>query len=216
MKYNPDQHHRRSIRLKGYDYSSAGAYFITICAFQRHCLFGQVVDGAMQLNEFGQMVAEEWLLSKEIRQEIDFDEWVIMPNHLHGIVLIEPIDPEGANNRLPLRQAPVGANGCLPSSFCLPSPSLGLPSSSWRNHPHPLVPPMRPRSLASFIAGFKSAVTKRINTRRGAAGTPVWQRNYYDHIIRNERSLQHIRHYTKNNPLTWADDQLHPCNPSKW
>ncbi len=225
MKYNPDKHHPRSTRLKGYDYSSAGAYFITICAFQRHCLFGQVVDGEMQLNEFGQMAAEEWLHSKEIRQEIDFDEWIIMPNHLHGIVLIESTapagengqislpqagDPEGANNHLPLRQPPVGANGCLPSS------SLCLPSSSWRNDPYRLVPPMRPRSLASFIAGFKSATTKRINTLRDAAGTPVWQRNYYDHIIRDERSLQHMRHYIKNNPLTWADDQLHPCNPSKW
>ncbi len=190
MKYNPNKHHRRSLRLKGYDYSAAGAYFITICTFQRQCLFGQVVEGEMQLNEFGQIVAEEWLHSKEIRQEIDFDEWVIMPNHLHGIVLIESIDP-------------VGANGCLPSS-------------PWCNDPHRLVPPMRPRSLASLIAGFKSATTTRINTLRDAAGTPIWQRNYYDHIIRNERSLQHIRHYTTNNPLTWADDQLHPSNPSKW
>jgi putative transposase len=162
MKYNPNKHHRRSSRLKGYDYSAAGAYFITICTFQRQCLFGQVVNGEMQLNEFGQMVAKEWLHSKELRQEIDFDEWVIMPNHLHGIVLIESIDP-------------VGANGCLPSS------------SSWRNDPHRLVPSMRPRSLASFIAGFKSATTKRINTVREAAGTPVWQRNYYDHI--SERAI---------------------------
>ena len=204
MKYNPHKHHRRSIRLKGYDYSAAGAYFITICAFQRQCLFGQVVNGEIQLNEFGQMVAEEWLHSKEIRQEIDFDAWVIMPNHLHGIVLIESIDP-------------VGANGCLPSEFDGEGANHHLPSSSpLRHDPHRLVPPMRPRSLASFIAGFKSATTKRINTLRNAAGTPVWQRNYYDHIIRNERSLQHMRHYIKNNPLTWADDQLHPCNPSKW
>ncbi|MGB3138135.1 MAG: transposase [Nodosilinea sp.] len=203
MKYNPDKHHRSSIRLKGYDYSAAGAYFITICAFQRHCLFGQIVEGEMQLNEFGQIVAEEWLHSKEIRQEIDFDAWVIMPDHLHGVVLIESINPEGANNHLPLRQTLVGANGCLPSS-------------SWRNNPHRLVPPMRPRSLASFIAGFKSATTKRINTLRDAAGTPVWQRNYYDHIIRNDQSLQHIRHYITNNPLTWADDKLHPLNLSTW
>ena len=75
---------------------------------------------------------------------------------------------------------------------------------------------MRPRSLASFIAGFKSATTTRINTLRDAAGTPVWQRNYYDHIIWNERSLQYMRHYITNNPLTWAEDQLHPSNPSKW
>ncbi len=188
MKYDPDKHHRRSIRLKDYDYSSAGAYFVTICTFQRQCLFGQIVDGAMQLNEIGQIVAEEWLQSRMIRKEIDFDQWVIMPNHLHGIILIEPTNP-------------VGANGCLPIR---------------ENHSHRMVPPMKKRSLSSFIAGYKSATTKRINALRNAAKTSVWQRNYYEHIICNDDSLQYIRQYIQNNPATWQEDQLNLSNPSKF
>lgn len=189
MKYNPDKHHRRSIRLKGYDYASGGAYFVTICTFRRHCLFGQIVDGEMQLNEIDHIVAEEWLQSRMMRKEIDFGQWVIVPNHLHGIVWIEPTDPVGANGRLPLQR-------------------MGQPQRG--------VPPMKPRSLSSFIAGFKSATTKRINTARNSPGTPVWQRNYYDHIIRSEKSLQHIQQYIQNNPATWQDDQLNPANPSKF
>jgi len=188
MKYDPDKHHRRSIRRKGYDYSSGGAYFVTLCTFQRQCLFGQIVDGEMQLNEIGQIVVEEWLQSRMIRKEIDFDQWVIMPNHLHGIVLIEPTDP-------------VGANGCLPTK---------------EDHSHRMVPSMKKRSLPSLIAGYKSSTTKRINTLRNAAGTPVWQRNYYEHIIRSDNSLQYIQQYIQNNPATWQDDRLNPSNPSKF
>lgn len=189
MPYHPDQHHRRSIRLKGYDYASAGAYFITLCTFQRQCLFGKIIDGTMQLNECGQIIAEEWLQSSAIRQEIDFDQWVIMPNHLHGIVLITPINPVGAHNR-------VGAHGRAPLR-------MGIAHR-------------RPRSLSSFIAGFKSTTTKRINIARNLPRTPVWQRNYYDHIIRSEKSLQYIQQYIQNNPATWPDDQLNPSNPSKF
>lgn len=195
MPYNPDKHHRRSIRLKGYDYSSAGAYFITLCTFQRQCLFGQIIDGTMQLNEFGKIVAAEWLQSSTIRQEIDFDRWVIMPNHLHGIVLIDPIHPMGSHGR-------VGANGRLPLRCT--------------DHSQRVVPPMKPRSLSSFIAGFKSATTKRINIARNLPRTPVWQRNYYDHIIRSEKSLRYIQQYIQNNPATWQDDRLNSSNPSKY
>lgn len=197
MKYNPDKHHRRSIRLKGYDYASAGAYFVTICTHQRQCLFGEIVDGELQLSEFGQIVSDEWIRSRSIRHEIDFDAWVIMPNHIHGIVLIQPSD---------VPQDLVGANGRLPLHDRAFHPTN-------QNH---IAPPMKPRSLSSFIAGFKSVTTKQINIRRNAAGTPVWQRNYYEHIIRNEESLQHLRQYIHNNPLSWQEDQLHPDNPSKW
>ena len=185
MPYHPDQHHRRSIRLKGYDYSSTGAYFITLCTFQRQCLFGQIIDGVMQLNDLGTIVAEEWRQSSTIRQEVDFDQWVIMPNHLHGIVLINATDPVGANRVGAHRRAPL---------------QMGVAHR-------------KPRSLSSFVAGFKSATTKRLNTLRNTAGTPVWQRNYYEHIIRNEASLHQIRQYIQSNPATWQDDQL---NPSKF
>ncbi len=180
MKYNPDKHHRRSIRLKGYDYSSPGAYFIN------------VVDGEMQLNPFGEIVAEEWLRSQNIRQEINLDAWVVMPNHIHGIVFIKgktsqqvSDDSSQMSNQL---QNPVGAN-------C-----------------HSPLQRMASRSLSSFITGFKSTATKRINILRNTPRTPVWQRNYYEHIIRNEESLEHTRRYIQTNPVNWSNDQLHPEN----
>ena len=183
MKYDPNKHHRRSIRLKGYDYSQPGAYFVTICAYQRQCVFGDVVDGQMVLNQYGMVVADEWQKSSAIRREIKLDAWVIMPNHFHGIVII--------NNN------PVGANGRSP-----------LP-----NNRHPQ---MKPKSLSSLMAGFKSITTKKINILRDTPETPLWQRNYYEHIIRNEEAMNKIRQYIINNPLSWENDQLHPQNPSKW
>ncbi|MGH2568954.1 MAG: transposase [Bacteroidota bacterium] len=88
MKYNPRLHHRRSIRLKGYDYSSEGGYFVTICTHNRECLFGEVVEEKMRLNEIGQIVKEEWARTSEIRQEVGLDAFVVMPNHLHGVIII--------------------------------------------------------------------------------------------------------------------------------
>ncbi|HOX47124.1 MAG TPA: hypothetical protein PK668_26255 [Myxococcota bacterium] len=90
MRFDPSRHHRRSIRLRGYDYTQAGAYFVTVCAKDRENLFGEVVDGAMRLNQIGRIVDDEWRLSATLRDEIEMDDWVVMPNHLHGIVLIDP------------------------------------------------------------------------------------------------------------------------------
>ncbi len=197
MPYNPQTHHRRSIRLQGYDYTTPGAYFITLCTHQRQCLFGDIVDGQMQLNAWGRIVADEWLKSATIRQEIELDEWVVMPNHFHGIVFIQSIETDrsvGANGDS------VGANGRSP-----------LQVSRHDRSPQPgVAPSMQPRSLSSLIAGFKSATTKHINIARKAPGTPVWQRNY-DHIIRNEDALHQIRDYVQTNPCRWEGDRLHPA-----
>ena len=168
---------RRSIRLHGYDYSQMGAYFVTICAHNRACLFGDIVESEMQLNSIGEIVAEEWTKSELVRSEIKLDEWVVMPNHLHAIVWITHSSRVGATGRSPLRIA---------------GP--------------------RPGSLGAMIAGFKSAATKRINTARNAPGVPVWQRNYYEHVIRNECSLDRIRQYIRYNPLKWPDDPDNPAN----
>ena len=88
MTFRHDKHHRRSIRLRGYDYSRAGAYFVTMCVQNRACLFGDVVDGQMVVNPLGRIVADEWIKTADIRNEIELDEWVVMPNHFHGIVWI--------------------------------------------------------------------------------------------------------------------------------
>ena len=180
MKYDPDKHHRRSIRLKGYDYSSPGKYFITICCYQRQCLLGEIASGEMVLNELGQIVAAEWQRSAEIRQsEITLDAWVVMPNHIHGIVVI-------------------------------PASASHSPAKSPHTNPR-----MRPRSISSLISGFKSATTQ-INQFRNSPGDPVWQRNYYENIIRGQPMLEHVQQYIYNNPSSWISDQLHPANPSKW
>ena len=182
MKYDPNIHHRRSIRLPGYDYRQSGAYFVTICAYQRQCLFGDIVNGQMILNQSGMVVADEWQKSALIRREIKLDAWVVMPNHFHGIVIIN--NNVGANGRSPLHN--------------------GSPVR------------IKPQSLSSLMAGFKSITTKKINILRDAPGIKLWQRNYYEHIIRNQDAMDKIRQYIINNPVSWEIDQLHPDNPSKW
>ncbi|MBC7263399.1 MAG: transposase [Chloroflexi bacterium] len=176
--YDPQKHHRRSIRLKGYDYTQPGAYFITLVAHQHEMLFGEVVDGEMILSEYGRIVAEEWERTALVRPYVQLDEFVVMPNHIHGIVWIVD-DAVGATRRV----APT-ANG----------------------YPTGLVS----KSLGAIVAQFKSIVTKRIAKTRGAPGTPVWQRNYWEHIIRNEAALDRIREYILTNPLRWVLDRENP------
>jgi REP element-mobilizing transposase RayT len=188
MKYDPDRHHRRSIRLPNHNYAASGLYFITICANECECLFGEIIAGKMQLNANGEIVAQEWLKSQSIRAEITLDTWVVMPNHFHGIVAIN------ADKIIPDNIA--GAFG-------------QTPPSSDRS---PRIPVNRAKSLSRLISGFKSSVTKQINLLREMPGVPVWQRNYYEHIIRNPQALLNIRHYVENNPLNWTADQLHPVN----
>lgn len=191
MSYNPDKHHRRSIRLKGYDYSSTGVYFITLCTYQRECLFGEIIDGRMQLNQFGEIVAEEWLKSAKIRREIELDNWVVMPNHFHAIVVID--------------RALSGMGECHSS----------LPEChSSKSSPESNKIKMKPRSLSSFVTGFKSSVTRQINQIRHNSDCPVWQRNYYDRIVRDTEAWEKIYNYIDTNPRTWEIDRLHPTHPN--
>jgi REP element-mobilizing transposase RayT len=187
MNQDPTRHHRRSLRLPAYDYAQAGAYFVTMVAHQRQCLFGEIVDGRVVKNGYGEAVEHEWFLSSEIRPGIQLDAFVVMPNHVHGIVIIG--DRVGAHS-------------------CAPLPSLSHGRAPLRNSPSP----RPPRSLGSFIAGFKSAATKRINEMRRTPGNAVWQRNYYEHVIRDERELDVIRQYCVENPLRWAEDRENPDN----
>lgn len=188
----PGPRQRRSIRLRDYDYTQAGAYFLTICTYERSSWFGYIENDAMILNEFGEIVREEWLLSADIRSEIELGDYVIMPNHLHGIVWIianedrdvGATDPVGATGRSPLR--------------------------THASAPIPTGPP--PKSIGAFVAGFKSAATKRINQIRRTPGVPVWQRNYYEHVIRKEADYQRIAEYIDQNPQRWAMDSLNPIN----
>ncbi|MBE9226591.1 transposase [Phormidium sp. LEGE 05292] len=196
MKYDPAKHHRRSIRLRGYDYSLAGAYFITICTWQRECLFGQIINGEMQLSHWGEIVNSHWQNLPKFHPNLELDEFVIMPNHLHSIIVL-------INNNS------VGAG--------LADMSERKQITSRQNPPFPVPQKQQNcKNLPEILRGFKTFSARRINQMRRNCGVPVWQRNYYEHIIRNDESLQHIRQYIINNPLTWELDQLHPNSPSKW
>lgn len=161
---------RRSIRWADYDYRLSGLYFVTICAHERLCLFGDIVGNTVRLNAAGQAVAAEWVRSGEIRREIALDAFVVMPNHLHGIVAVDQ-----------------------------------------SVHPAGSAPGRRNRSLGSLINGFKAATTRRLNELRGTVGASVWQRNYYEHVVRNEGELNRIREYIALNPAKWAADRENPA-----
>ncbi len=211
MRYNPEKHHRHSIRLKGYDYAQPGAYFVTIVTQDRACLFGDVVDGQMRLNECGVIVHQEWFRSANIRHEIALyaDEFVVMPNHIHGIVWI--VDDGGMTDVMTTDT--VGATGSTVGATGSTVGATGSTVGATGRSPLPSGPAKR--SLASFVAGFKSATTKRINQHRGTPGAPVWQRNYFEHIIRNDESLDRIRRYIAENPLHWYFDRENPSHVGK-
>src|SRR5438093_2097370 len=187
------RHHRRSIRLQGYDYSQPGMYFVTVCTEGLELLFGEVEKGEMVVNEYGRVVWEEWHRSAEIRREVRLDEFMVMPNHLHGIMVITCAEAHrvGATGHHEIIAIEVGAHGRAPLQH---------------RQLH-----RQPRSLGSFVAGFKSATTKRINELRGTPGVPLWQRNYHEHVIRSEDELHRIREYIQTNPLRWELDRENPA-----
>ncbi len=166
---------RRSIRLSHFDYSQAGAYFITLCAHERQCLFGNIVNHQVKLNHLGKIIADEWEKTGLIRKQVELDSWVIMPNHFHAILFINWND-----------QVNQGFN----------------------NNQIPAIGP-KTKSLGAIVGGFKAAVTRRNNLRLSDNNQKVWQRNYWDRVIRNEEELSQIREYIQNNPLKWELDKLY-------
>ncbi len=163
---------RKSIRLRNYDYSLPGSYFVTICVKDRKNLFGDIIDGVMHLNQYGMIVKSMWDEITNHYNGILLDEFIVMPNHVHGIIII--IDNV------------VGARSPRPYN--------------------------RKITLGNIIAFFKYHSTKHINEIRGTPGVPVWQRNYYDHIIRNQKSFRKIQEYISTNPERW---QWNKENPDK-
>jgi REP element-mobilizing transposase RayT len=208
MKYDPACHHRRSIRLKGYDYSRAGAYFITLCAQDRQCLFGEVLDGVMRLNDAGRMVVTEWERLPERFPNVVLDAFVVMPNHVHGIIVITDAIPVGAglvpaqNKRATTRVAPTVGDDRVTTRV---APTVGDDRATTRVAP----------TVGEIIGAYKS-VTTVVYTRGvkqfgwPAFRTRLWQRNYYEHIIRDDESLNRIREYITNNPMQWELDRENP------
>ena len=177
MKYNPDIHHRRSIRLRGYDYTSGGAYFVTAVTHTRECLFGRIADDELSLNEYGEIALECWLNIPTHCPQADLDAFIVMPNHIHGILVL--------------------VDDTAKFSDTLAQERFGKPVAG---------------SLPTIVRLYKAGVTRRINEMRDGAGMPIWQRNYYEHIIRDDEALNRIRAYIVSNPARWG--QIRSNNPS--
>jgi REP element-mobilizing transposase RayT len=180
MKYCPDKHHRRSVRLPGYDYSQNGAYFITICTQNRECIFGEIEDDAMRLSDAGQIAADSWRWLARQYDHVVLDEWEIMPNHLHAIIVI--------------------SDDCRGDSRAGGSQTGGSRTA----------PTRRPKPLGRLIGAYKTVSTKRINELVHTPGARIWQCNYYEHIIRNDDELNRIRQYIIENPARWGIDRENP------
>jgi len=183
MPYDPQKHHRRSIRLKGYDYTQPGAYYVTLCTEARQCLFGDVVKGEMRLNSLGHIAFTCWQAIPEHFPHVELDAFVVMPNHLHGILVISDT-LVGATHASPLHH---------PNVLSLRKPCGPTP-----------------KSVGAIVGSYKSAVSKGINAICNTEGNSIWQRNYYEHISRDEESLHNIRQYIVENPWRWANDPENP------
>lgn len=168
-----------SIRLKNFDYSQPGAYFITIVTHHRQCLFGTIANGTMQLNESGKIAHQCWMEIPKHFPHTTLDEYIVMPNHIHGIIVLNDIADEKFDNMDKI-----------------------VPQNSFQH--------IIPHSIGSIIRGFKIGVTKWF--RQYTDIYTVWQRNYYEHIIRNDDELRRIRHYIVNNPLHWELDNQDPLS----
>lgn len=203
---NP-HHHRRSIRLKGYDYTQAAAYFITLCTWQSKCLFGEVVRGEMRLNQAGRIVEAVWQqLASQFRQ-IRLDEFCVMPNHFHGIILISSV--VGATRLDRFEDDSSSRNLSIEHySGDVGSPRPARDSDRDFAAARPKGP--QPGSIGAMIGQYKSRATRLIRKLPGFEKAPIWQRNYYEHIIRNEPEWKQIIQYIQGNPVQWEDDRLHP------
>ncbi len=230
-KYNPNIQKRKSIRLKGYDYSQAGLYFITICVKNRKCLFGKIINTQMILNDAGEMIKKQWEALPERFKNIRLDEYILMPNHFHAI--LEIVDTNEINN--------VGATLVVAQNDVVTQNNDSNQNNDVQNNdnitqnddenvissigqPQGIAPTANPQQIAlagktvgDMVGAFQSITTveyirgvKKYNWQRFTG--KLWQRNYWEHIIRNDNSYQNISEYIFNNPSKWDDDKFNPSN----
>ena len=220
MLYNPNIHHRRSIRLKGYDYSQAGLYFITICCQDRICRFGHIENGEMILNDYGQIAFDEWIKLSERFTNFELDVFQIMPNHMHGIILLNDVSLGAAfnlsqneidnQNGINIHNE-IARNNILDNCILNNDLDIGIRATA-------RVAPTAAPAVSDIVGAYKSLVANGCldNWKSkwvGVNPTPMmgklWQRNYYEHIIRDEKSYETISKYIMNNPAKWAGDKFY-------
>jgi putative transposase len=190
------KHHRRSIRLQGYDYSQEGAYYVTIVTQGRECLFGEIFEGKMRLNEYGEIVEKWWNEIPIHFSNVELGVFIIMPNHVHGIIFItterrgEVVSPHD------------NPNNNIQDTYVAGTYNQGGET-----------PPLRKPTLGQIVAYFKYQSTKEMNRiETDNAITKFWQRNYYEHVIHNEKDLQNKTDYIQANPSLWDEDDDNPQN----
>lgn len=181
FKLDPQKHHRKSIRLKGYDYSQPGAYFLTLVVYQHDCLFGEIQDANMFLNDLGKIADECWRAIPDHFPFVELGAHVVMPNHVHGVIVIH----ENAGL----------AYGSRGAAMLRP----------YETRPNENRPNVKTGSWGAIVRSYKSAVSYHIHKQHNATG--IWQRNFYEHIIRDEKDLQRITKYIEMNPLRWGKDE---------
>ncbi len=232
MAFDSFKHHRRSIRLKDYDYSQAGAYFVTIVTQNRECVLGEAADGDMKLSPIGQTAYDFWQEIPRHFANADVDEFIVMPNHIHGILVIaetarepEPVAVENGRDAIVGveydHNAGVGVECFVGVEYIQPlrgnQPTHPgqprRPDVSPRSEP-PQIEPRHayqhviPKSVGSIIRTYKAAVTRWCN--KNGSEHFAWQRNYYEHVIRDENDLERIRNYIAGNPANWSADDENP------
>jgi len=182
MPYDPAVHHRRSIRPRGYDYAQNGAYFVTVCTHAHACLFGAVENGAVSLSALGAVIERLWEKLAVPAAGVFLDEFVVMPNHFHGIIVIgRTASPSKVADPRVAAVRSAALSGTVPGSF------------------------------PAIVQTFKSVSTRRAHGMGLNAALLLWQRNYYEHVIRDEPELTRIRHYIVENPMRWELDRYHPA-----
>lgn len=181
-----NKYRNETARAQWWNYANDGAYFITICTAGREWIFGEILNNEMYLSPIGEIVYHEWSVSFDMRAELFCDTFVIMPNHIHAILRIDNGIGVGTHGRATLRPSPK------------PTPPPANTGVAYRS----------PKSVSSFVAGFKSAATKRINEYRNSPKKPVWQTRFHDHIIRNDAEYQRIYNYIETNIENWEKDKF--------
>jgi putative transposase len=200
--YNSLIHHRRSIRLTKYDYSSEGLYFITLCTADRKNIFGHIIDGEMHLNSLGKIASEEWLATADIRKNISLGEFIIMPNHMHGIISIDYKIEPGDKEHIGKFRSPSQSIGAI---------IRGYKGATTKRINHFIreidstgVSQYAPTNARIIQTGVLQYAPTKAPTGKGS----IWKRNYYEHIIRTDRAYHNISNYIITNPKNWKKDKL--------
>jgi REP element-mobilizing transposase RayT len=240
MKFDPQKHHRRSIRLPDYDYSQPGAYFITMVTYQREPLFGEIVNGEMRLSAMGQIAEEHWRAIPEHFPQVELGAFVVMPNHVHGIIILHDgrgtvLVPKGnGENRISeevsLSQGEISTQGEMNLAqgemtsvqgeastqgemASLQGETTSLQGEASRTGE--MTSPLRKPTLGQIVAYYKYQSTKAMNALANTGTiTKFWQRNYYEHIIRNDAEHNRINLYIESNVANWAMDDENPLKPA--